>query len=166
MPTNRTSWARRPSATGAAGLVAAVAAVCGPALGIGVDRLLAAADASATLRAVLLRYVQTFIVQSAHSSLANAHHRIEARLARWLLMCHDRVEGDVLNLTHELLSLMLGVRRAGVTVAIHLLEGRGLIKATRGHIRVLNRGGLEATAQGSYGVPEAEYARLLSGHRS
>jgi hypothetical protein len=58
---------------------------------------------------------------------------------------------------------MLGVRRAGVTVATHELEGRGLIKATRGRIRILDRGGLETAAEGSYGVPEAEYQRLLGG---
>jgi hypothetical protein len=76
-------------------------------------------------------------------------------------MCQDRIDGDQLILTHEFLSVMLGMRRAGVTVALHELEGCGYIKATRGRIRVLDRGGLETLAHGLYGVPEAENARLM-----
>lgn len=68
-----------------------------------------------------------------------------------------------MDLTHDLLSLMLGVRRAGVTTAVHLLEGQGLVKATRGRIHVLDRAGLKSVTHGLYGVPEAEYARLMNG---
>ena len=125
------------------------------------DALREAMTVEPAIRERLLRFALAFSVQSAHTTLASGRHAIEGRLARWLLMCHDRVDGDRLELTHEFLSLMLGVRRAGVTVALHLLEGRGLIKATRGCIRLLDRAGLEATAQGSYGVAEAEYARLM-----
>ena len=107
-----------------------------------------------SIRERVLRFALAFSIQAAQTTLANAHHVIEARLARWLLMCHDRVERDVLHLTHEFLSVMLGVRRAGVTVALHMLEGQGLIKATRGRIRVIDRGGLERAAAGLYGVPE------------
>ncbi len=120
-----------------------------------------AMGAEPAIRERFLRYAQAFSVQVAHTTLANGRHTIQARLARWLLMCQDRVGGDNLDLTHEFLSLMLGVRRAGVTMATHDLEGRGLIKATRGRIRVIDRAGLEAAAPGIYDVPEAEYARLM-----
>ncbi len=125
------------------------------------DALREAMAADPAIRERLLRYSQAFAVQVAHTTLANGRHALQERLARWLLMCQDRMEGDHLDLTHEFLSIMLGVRRAGVTVALHMLEGRGVIKATRGRIRVLDRAGLEATAHGLYGVPEAEYARLM-----
>ncbi len=116
--------------------------------------------AEAGLREAVLRYAQAVLAQVSHAALANARHSIEARLARWLLMCHDRVDGDALDVTHELLSVVLGVRRAGVTVAVHMLEGRGLIRATRGRIRILDRAGLEAAAHGIYGAPEADHAGL------
>src|SRR4051812_30037614 len=85
----------------------------------------------------------------------NGSYTIEERLARWLLMCHDRVDGDDLPLVHEFLSMMLGVRRSGVTIAVQTLEATGMIKATRGHINVRDRAKLEEAAAGSYGVPEA-----------
>jgi len=113
------------------------------------------------LREVFLRYAQSFAIQTAYTALANGRLKIEERLARWLLMCHDRADGDALHLTHEFLSIMLGVRRAGVTVALHLLEGQGMVRSTRGRVQVLDRGGLEDVAREVYGLPEAEYARLL-----
>jgi CRP-like cAMP-binding protein len=96
------------------------------------------------------------------SAIANARAKLEERLARWLLMAHDRLSADVLPLTHEFLALMLGVRRAGVTETLHILTERGLIKAARGQVVVLNRKGLEQSAGASYGVPEAEYRRLVN----
>lgn len=125
------------------------------------DLLREAMDRSASLRNHFLRYIQFMMIQTAHTALANGRAKLEERLARWLLMYHDRLEGDELLLTHDFLALMLGVRRAGVTVAIHLLEGRGLIKASRGTIIVVDREGLVEKANGSYGVPEAEYKRLM-----
>ena len=113
------------------------------------------------IREKLLLYVQVFAVQTAHTVLSQGWHTIEQRLARWLLMCQDRVARQELDLTHDILALMLGVRRAGITVATQALEARGAIRANRGRIRILDRHGLEELAQGSYGVPEAEYARLL-----
>ena len=83
-------------------------------------------------------------------------------LARWLLMAHDRLDGDELPLIHDFLALMLGVRRAGVTVAIHELEMQGLIEGKRGRIAIIDREGLEEAAAGLYGTPEAEYERLMS----
>jgi hypothetical protein len=77
-------------------------------------------------------------------------------------MAHDRVDGNVIPITHEFLALMLGVRRAGVTVALHDLEGRRLIKAVRGQITVLDRTGIEQLANGFYGAPESEYFRLVA----
>jgi CRP-like cAMP-binding protein len=118
-------------------------------------------ETSATLRPVLLKFVQAFLVQTAQTAVANAQARLEERLCRWLLMCHDRVDTDTLPLTHAFLATMLGVRRAGVTTALHLLEGRGLIRATRGCIEIVDREGLKKGASGTYGTPEREYQRLV-----
>jgi len=110
---------------------------------------------------LLLRYVHCCELQLAHSALANARYNMPERLARWLLMCHDRLREDDLSLTHEFLSLMLGVRRSGVTNEIHILEGVHAIKATRGNIRIVDRQKLEDIAGGSYGIPEHEYERHI-----
>ena len=84
---------------------------------------------SRTLNALLLRYMQVFAVQTGYTALSNGSGVIGERLARWLLMCHDRIDGNELVLTHEFLGIMLGVRRSGVTDAIHHLEGVGIIHA-------------------------------------
>ncbi|MCE6076807.1 Crp/Fnr family transcriptional regulator [Agrobacterium vitis] len=110
---------------------------------------------------LLSNYVHTTEVQVACSALANGRYVMHERLARWILMCHDRIEGDDLPLTHEFLSLMLGVRRSGVTDELHKLEGMWAIKATRGNIHVRNRDLLEEIAGGCYGAPEDEYERLF-----
>ena len=110
---------------------------------------------------LLLRYVHCCELQLSHSALANARYNMPERLARWLLMCHDRLRGNDLPLTHEFLSLMLGVRRSGVTNEIHILEGLRAIKATRGNIRILDRPKLADMAGGAYGIPEQEYERLI-----
>src|SRR4051812_387281 len=133
----------------------------GAGLRIQVDDLRRAMAASASLHRHLLRFVQAFLVQMGQTALSNGSSTLEQRLARWLLMCHDRVDGDSLATTHEFLSLMLGVRRAGVTVALQMLEERGLILTQRGQVTILNRAGLEAVAGDSYGLCEAEYERLL-----
>ncbi|MGO4642413.1 Crp/Fnr family transcriptional regulator [Mesorhizobium sp. 2RAF45] len=114
-----------------------------------------------TLRLFLLRYVHYAHVQTSYTALANARLKLEVRLARWLVMCDDRIAGDRLPVTHEFLSVMLGVRRPGVTVALQVLEGRGLIRSNRGEVVVRDRDGLICLANGSYGQPEAEYARLV-----
>jgi CRP-like cAMP-binding protein len=110
----------------------------------------------------LLRYAQVFAVQLAQGALCNAQFTIEQRLARWLLMCHDRADREDLPLTHELLSLMLGVRRAGVTTGLRMLELAGALKTRRGGIGIRDRAILMAIAGACYGVPEAEYARILA----
>ena len=124
-----------------------------------------ACEASRTLERAMLRYAHVLMLQITETARANAKLTVEERLARWLLMAQDRTDGDSLYLTHEFLALMLGVRRPGVTVATHVLEGNGLIRAKRGHIQLLNRAGLEEAARGSYGKPEAEFFRLLPERR-
>ena len=131
------------------------------ALRIDTDRYLAAIRQSETLRTMLLRYVQTVFVQAAQSTATNAHHRIEARLARWFLMCHDRVDGDELALTHEFMGMMIAAERSGVTITLHILEGAGMIRSKRGRVIILDRAKLEDLAGDSYGVPEAEYRHLI-----
>jgi CRP-like cAMP-binding protein len=121
-----------------------------------------ALEKSATMRPFMLKFVQTFMVQTAHTAFANGRATLEQRLARWMLMARDRLDGDALPLTHEFLSLMLAVRRPGVTEAVKKLERRGLLRASRGQILLLDRKGLEKTAGGFYGAPEAELKRLLN----
>jgi CRP-like cAMP-binding protein len=116
---------------------------------------------SASLTVLLLRYAQVFSVQTAHTAVANARGKLEERLARWLLMAHDRIDGDELPLTHEFIALMLGVRRAGVTEGIESLERENMISGRRGRVTVLDRAALEKRAAGYYGVPEREYRRLI-----
>ncbi|UDF30725.1 UNVERIFIED_ORG: Crp/Fnr family transcriptional regulator [Roseateles sp. XES5] len=113
------------------------------------------------LRSIMLHWVQVFSCQVAFSALSNAVHIVEERLARWILMCHDRLENDRLDLTHEFLAIMLAVRRASVTNALHVLEGHGFIYSHRGTIIVRDRAALEAFAADAYGGSEREYARLF-----
>ncbi|HYK80448.1 MAG TPA: Crp/Fnr family transcriptional regulator [Micropepsaceae bacterium] len=120
---------------------------------------------SATLRAMLLAFTQAFVVQTTQTALANARGNVEGRLARWLLMAHDRLDGDEVALTHEFLALMLGVRRAGVTTTLQKLESDGLVAAKRGLIVIEDRAGLIRLADRLYGVPEAEYRRLIPGNK-
>ena len=143
-----------------------VAQVAGEALWVSSEAFLKLTARSPAMTAPLLRYVQAFAVQTAHTALANGSYKIEERLARWLLMCHDRIDADEVGLTHESLAVMLGVRRSGVTLALHMLEGARLVRADRGRITVLNRGGLEAVAGDSYGVPETEYERIIGPFRA
>jgi len=135
--------------------------VAGQGHRIRVDHFSAALAASANLHALLLRYTQVFTVQTAHTAIANAHARLDQRLARWLLMAHDRVRGDVLPLTHQFLSIMLASRRAGVTEALQGLTTQKLIATRRGEIVVLDRKAIERIAGPLYGIPEAEYRRLI-----
>lgn len=135
----------------------------GSALSISADEIHAALNASPTLLRVLLRFVHVASVQANYTALANARGDIPERLARWLLMARDRLEGDEMALTHEFVALMMGVRRAGVTMALHEFERRALIKTSRGSITILDRAGIEELANGLYGVPEAEFGRLFEG---
>lgn len=135
----------------------------GEAMRIPVADFWHALSRSQTLRLFLMRFVESLNIQTNYTALVNARLKLEERLARWLLMCDDRVAGEKLALTHELLSIMLGVRRPGVTVAIQVLEGKGLIRANRGEIIIRDREGLVSLADGGYGEAEAEYRRLIGG---
>jgi CRP-like cAMP-binding protein len=132
------------------------------ALRIETDRYLAAIAQSETLRMLLLRFVQSTLVQAAQSVATNAIQRVEVRLARWLLMCHDRVHGDEIALTHEFMGMMISADRSGVTVTLHILEGAGMIASKRGRVIIRDRAKLEEVAGDSYGVPEREYCRLIA----
>jgi CRP-like cAMP-binding protein len=128
---------------------------------ISADNLREAMDQSASLLRCFLRFAHVFSVQAGYTALANAHGKIEERLARWLLMTQDRIEADELVLTHEFMALMLGVRRAGVTVALQHFEAKGVVETSRGAVTVRDRDGLEECANGLYGAPEAEFERLF-----
>lgn len=133
----------------------------GSAYRIPTENILQCVDRSVTLRRLLMRSIQALSIQISQTAFSNAIYTIEIRLARWLLMCRDRSAGDEMILTHEFLAQMLGVRRPGVSVATQMLEGNRLIRAERGRITILDRKGLEAIADESYGLPEAVYAELL-----
>jgi CRP-like cAMP-binding protein len=127
------------------------------------DAFCGAIAQSESLRALFLKSAQGFMIQTAHTALANGRAKLEQRLARWLLMAHDRTTSDAVPLTHEFLAVMLGVRRAGVSVAIHGFERKGLVTTRRGQLTIVNRAGIEQVAGSFYGTPEAELKRLLEG---
>jgi CRP-like cAMP-binding protein len=135
--------------------------IAGACFSMGSDVFRHVMDEHAGIRKLLLRYVQAYSTQTTYTALSNAMHTIEERLARWLLMSHDRQDEDEIALTHDFLALMLGVRRPSVTIALHSLEGLGFIKATRGQVTIRRREALEEFAGSAYGVPEAEYQRLI-----
>ncbi len=120
-----------------------------------------ALSGSTALHRLLLRYALAFQAQVAQTAACNGRHRLEERLARWLLMAHDRAEGDELPLTQDFLSMMLAARRSGVTIAAGILQKAGLIRYVRGRITVLDRPGLEDAACECHGAVRREYARLL-----
>ena len=109
----------------------------------------------------LLRYALAFHVQVSQTAACNGRHHIEDRLARWLLMAHDRCEGDSFPMTHEFLSIMLGVRRAGITVAAGTLQKAGLIAYAHGRMEVTDRPGLEAASCECYGAVRRRTDRRL-----
>jgi CRP-like cAMP-binding protein len=110
---------------------------------------------------LILRYTQALITQMAQTAVCNRHHALDQQLCRWLLMSLDRLQSDELVMTQELIANMLGVRREGVTEAALKLQAAGLIRYARGHIKVLDRAGLEKRACECYAVVRSEYERLL-----
>jgi CRP-like cAMP-binding protein len=128
--------------------------VPGNGMRIPADKLRKAIAQSRSLELAFLSFAHAFMNQTARTALSNGTATLEERLARWLLMANDRLRGDEVPLTHEFLSLMLGVRRAGVTVALHYLEHRALIRLARKQIVITDRKGLEAAANGTYHKPE------------
>jgi CRP-like cAMP-binding protein len=128
---------------------------------ISAEKLRLAMAKSPSLRHTLLRYVHVLITQMAYTALANARYKLEERLARWLLMADDRANGEPIRLTHEFLSVMLGTRRAGVTVTLSEFQKRGIVLTKRGAITIMQRDELKEAANGSYGAPEDEYRQLF-----
>jgi CRP-like cAMP-binding protein len=113
------------------------------------------------LRRLLLRYHQVFVRQISQTAACNGLHDVQQRCCRWLLLSHDRIEGDALPLTHEFLAIMLGVRRATVSDVLLPLQRRGLIRSHRGETTILDRAGLEAACCECYRVIVQAYQQLL-----
>lgn len=141
---------------------ARITAEGGVGLHISPEALREVCRASEPLRGLLLRFVHAFVIQMGRTVVSSLTQPVDVRLARWTLMAHDRVEGDEIKVTHEEVAVMLAVRRASVTDALHILEGQNLIRATRGRVLVRDRAGLRRIAGDTYGFFEAEYSRLIA----
>lgn len=115
---------------------------------------------SPDLRLSMQRCIEAYLAQTTQIAACNRVHQLEHRLARWLLMCHERVQQENLALTHELLATMLGTRRTTVSVAAGLLQSSGLIHYSRGHVRITNPKGLEEVACECYSVMHEKYVQL------
>ena len=140
----------------------AVVQSAGAALRLPTDALRQATAGSPSLHGLLLRFAHAFMVQINQAAVAAGRAHITERLARSLLMSQDRLRADEWRVTHDFLALLMGVRRQGITEALHDLEGKGLIRSTRNRIRVIDRDALERAANGFYGAAEAEYRRLFA----
>lgn len=144
-----------------AGTTRAFAQIPGVAFRVEAATFSRLAGSPGPLHALLLRYTQAFLTQVAQTAACNGAHLVEQRCARWLLMTHDRVDGDEFPLTHEFLAFMLGVRRAGVTLAMGGLQDAHLVRYVRGRVTVADRAGLERVSCECYAVVRAQYERLL-----
>jgi CRP-like cAMP-binding protein len=134
----------------------------GAAWQIGSEDLIDLCRSSETLHNHLLRFVRAVIVQFGRTIVSSLTQPVETRLARWTLMAHDRVVADEVRVTHDEIAVMLAVRRATVTDALHILEGEGLIRSLRGRVVIRDRPGLKRLAGEAYGFYEAEYSRLIA----
>ena len=143
----------------------AVVQSAGHAYRIIAQRLKDEFDRSSELKHLLLRYTQALITQMAQTAVCNRHHSVDQQLCRWLLLSIDRLPGNDLRMTQELIANMLGVRREGVTEAAGRLQKAGVIKYTRGHITVLDRPKLESLCCECYAVVKRESDRLLPRQR-
>lgn len=126
------------------------------------NQLKLACKASPTLTASLLRFVHIIIVQMGRAIASHVEDALDRRVARWLLMRHDRVGGDALAVRHEEIAESLSVRRASITDKFHILEGERLLRCNRGRVVIRDRAGLEAFAGPAYGVAEAYYRDLIA----
>jgi CRP-like cAMP-binding protein len=117
-------------------------------------------ERAGALRQILQKYLQAFLIQTAQTGVCNRLHNVQQRLARWLLSCHDRAEGDRVPLTQEFLGDMLGAPRTTVTLAAGILQKAGVIRYSRGSLSIKNRKKLEDVACECYGVVADEYKRL------
>jgi CRP-like cAMP-binding protein len=138
-----------------------VCQVPGESLRIPAAAFVAELSSNVGLRRNVNLYAQAYYTQVAQSTACNRRHPVEMRLARWLLMTHDRLDGDTLNLTQEFIADMLGVRRASVSVVAAVLQQAGMIRYRRGVVQILNREALEEASCECYGVVRAEFQRLL-----
>jgi CRP-like cAMP-binding protein len=140
----------------------ATVVVAGDALRLDAAALRREFAAAGPLQGLLLRYTQAFITQISHTAVCNRLHPVEQRLARWLLMCHDRVDRDDLHMTQEFIASVLGGRRETVTVAAGRLQDAGQIRYSRGHIAIVDRKRLEAAACECYPAVAARSTRLVA----
>jgi CRP-like cAMP-binding protein len=113
------------------------------------------------MRRICLHYLQAYLSQVSQSVACNRLHDLEARLARWLLMSHDRMKQDEFTLTQEYIAIMLGVQRPSVSLIASALQRAGLIEYNRGKVRILNRVGLENVTCECYGIVQAHFKRML-----
>jgi len=141
--------------------VGAMVQLEGTALRIGSAPLKQAFNESEALRTRLLRYMQALHAQVSQTAVCNSRHTLEERLARWLLMEHDRAESNQFAMTHEFMAMMLGVRRSGVTVTAGALKQAGLINYRNGQMTILDRPGLEAAACECYDIVQHQFEHLL-----
>jgi CRP-like cAMP-binding protein len=131
----------------------------GEAFALPASELTAVMDAHTRFRVQLLNYVHFLLIQNSQFALCNARHELEARVARWLLLAGDRLDGNIVPITHDQLSMMLGVRRAGITETLAALEAAGAVKRARGEVEIIDRGILEARACECYRIIAAERQR-------
>ena len=141
---------------------ARMTAVGGSAFRVSAEDLMAVCRASPALHDLLLRYVRALTVQLSCTIVSSLTQSVDTRLCRWTLMAFDRVDSDELEVTHEEIAVMLAIRRASVTDALHILEGEHLIRCNRGRVFIRDREGLKQRAGNTYGAAEAEYSRLIA----
>ena len=140
----------------------AVVQVAGMASRIAATRFRQAAEESEAIRGIVVRYAEMLLIQVQQTAACNALHAVEARLSRWLLQARDRLESNTIQLTHEFLSQMLGVRRTTVTVVAHTLQQAGLIRYHRGQIEIIDRPGLEARACECYAAIRDQVGQVVT----
>jgi CRP-like cAMP-binding protein len=141
-------------------LTRGVVQVAGTASRIAASSFRSAARKSEAIRNVIVSNGEMLLIQVQQSAACNALHDVESRLSRWLLQARDRLDGDTIQLTHEFLSQMLGVRRTTVTVVANILQRAGLIRYQRGNIKIVDRPGLEARACECYAAVRRNIARI------
>lgn len=137
--------------------------IAGDGLRMSVDVLKEECSRDSTLRQLLIQYFAAYSVQVSYSVACNGLHKIEQRCCRWILITSERIDSNVLPLTHELVGIMLGVRRSSVTEVLQTLQERGLIRNSRGLITIVNRPGLEAMACECYRAVQEEFVHQFGG---
>lgn len=142
-----------------------VVQVGGAALRIKSGELMRVIGQSRSIEGLFRRYIEVVLLQTAQSGACNAHHSLKQRLARWLLLARSGLQDDVLPLTHNILSRLLGVRRPSVTECLGVLQEHGAIRMSRGEIRITDPNALEKTCCHCHQVIKHEYQRLITNHR-